>query len=372
MGLYLRADSKYWWMLLERSGQKPIQESTRVLHDAQSAIVRRDQKQLAQQVYIARMNDLARGLHGLPKTGSTIPFRKYAAWFERHRIATRRGAERDSFALKPLLAFFDQRDLGTIDRAAVHEYITQRLTRVKAATVNREVDLLKGMFREAVPRYLAASPILGLKKLRATPIRKRVLTLEEETRLLAAFTNPADRAFYLVAVDTLIRLSNVVNLKWADVRGGHLDLDDSKTGPYRVPLSTRARAALDSLTKSGEYCFPHRRTAEKTRDTRGAIRRLLQRACARCEPPIPYGRAIGGITFHTATRATGATRMLRAGVDPKTVQAVGNWKSFEQMGEYLLTDPERMQAAVNLIGGPPLTSPQRRKRKTTKRRAKSA
>jgi hypothetical protein len=36
---------------------------------------------------------------------------------------------------------------------------------VSARTVTREVDLLKVMLRDAAPRYLTASPIVGLKRL---------------------------------------------------------------------------------------------------------------------------------------------------------------------------------------------------------------
>jgi hypothetical protein len=42
---------------------------------------------------------------------------------------------------------------------------------------------------------------------------------------------------------------------------------------------------------------------------------------------VPYGRAAGGLTFHWATRRTGATRMLTRRIDPGTVQKVGRWKT---------------------------------------------
>lgn len=349
MGVYVRPDSSFYWMLLERPNQRPLREPTGISHDAATTIGRRLQRQRADDIYRARMADLARARYDLPpEEPVTIAFDAYATWFDEHHISKRRGAERDRYALTQLKKFFGTVDLTAIDRPRVQEYITARLKKVSANTVNREVDVLKGMLREAVPKYLKASPLAGTKKLRVVPIKKRVLSAEDEARVLEQLPK-RDRALYIVAVDTLIRLSNVVNLKWSEVKRTHLELEDSKTGPYTVPLSDRARAALAALPKKGTYCFPHRRTAKKDRDVRGAIRRLLERACERCDPPIPYGRANGGVTFHTATRATGATRMLRAGVDPKTVQRVGNWKSLEQMGAYLQTDDALMQAAVNTI-----------------------
>ena len=367
MGIYIRKDSPFFWMLLERPGQKPICQSTKIPVHAHSAAIRKQNRQDAEDVYAAAMGDLARTRHDLPThDATTITFTDYADWYDTHTIATHRGAVREREILKHLTAFFRQRDLASIDRARASEYQTWRAAQkvhgkpISPSTINREVALLKTMLTVAVPTYLKASPLAGMKLLRVVKRRKRTLTFAEEQRLLKQLP-PADRALYIVAVDTLIRLSNVLNLKRSEYKRTHLALEDSKTGPYEVPLSDRARKALDRLPKDGEYFFPHRRIAASDVGRRSIVRVLLQRACAKTSPPIPYGRALGGITWHTATRATGATRMLQAGHDPKTVQRVGNWHSFDQMGEYLQTDDVRMRAAVNSVGSP-LTPQLRRKR----------
>lgn len=272
----------------------------------------------------------------------------------------------DAVIRRRVTALFQSRD--DLSQREFGEAIGRTASWVSAFLAGRRyandihVHLLKTLLRVAVPRYLAASPLAGWTKLRAIPPPSRVLTHDDETRLLAQL-RPADQALYLVAVDTLIRLSNVVHLRWDAIRNGWLHLADSKTGPYRVPLSTRATAALATLPRQGAYVFPARRTAKTDRDTRGAIRRLLQRACTRAG--IPYGRAQGGITWHSATRATGATRMLQAGADPTTVQAVGHWRDVRAMQRYLHTDDARLRAAVDTIGGSPFTPRSRGTRKAT-------
>lgn len=354
MGVYIRADSPYFWLLLERPGQEPLKESSMIPHAAPDAMSAKLQRQAAQRIYNARMTELAQGRHDMPTPGArTIGFTKYARWYDTHVIAKHRGKERERAALALLTTHFGDTDLARIDAAGASEYETARLAKGrKASTINREVAVLKRMLVAATPKYLKKSPLAGRALLRTVKIRKRVLSADEETRLLAQLP-PDDQALFIVAVDTLIRLSNAVNLTRAEDKGTHLELVDSKTTPYDVPLSTRARQALDAQPvdeKDPTHYFPRRRKAKNIRDTRGAIRRLLERACKRCDPPIPYGRAIAGITWHTATRASGATRMLRSGVDPKTVQEIGNWESLEQMGDYLLTDHERKRAAVEKIG----------------------
>jgi hypothetical protein len=355
-------------MLLERPGAKALKESTRIPREAPDAFSRKQQRQSAEEIYRARMTELARGRHALPSLtapAAPITFSAFADWYAVNKIPKHRGAEREQYALLPLRAFFGALPLTAITNATVDEYETARLAKVKPRTVNREVALLKMILAAAVPTHLPTSPLLRRRLLRVVKPPKRVLTPAEELRLLEELPD-RDRVLYIVAVDTLARLSNVINLRRDENKGTYLALTDSKTGPYRVPLSTRAKQALASLPQDGPYYFPHRRHAN-IRDTRGAVRRMLERACKRAK--IPYGRAAGGVTFHTATRATGATRMLRQHVDPATVQAIGNWKDFRAMQEYLEPDAAHMTRAVNLIA--PITPASRKARNTTKSGAKS-
>lgn len=349
MGVYVRTDSPFYWMLIERPGRAAIRRSTKIPVDAPDAMSRKLQRQQAEVIYNAAMVDLARQRADLPELApQTITLQKFSEWYDEHVISHHRGDYRERTAVGHLVAAMGHLDLRDIRHDHAKEYETARLKKVRASTVNREIAILKSMLTAAVPKYLERNPLAGRKHLRVVARAKRVLTAEEEARLLPQL-EPVNRALYIVAVDTLVRLSNIINLRRDEDHGTFLALTDSKTGPYTVPLSTRARAALDSLPDTGEYYFSHHRSASSMTARGAGVRRALQRACAACTPPIPYGRAIGGITFHTATRATGATRMLQRGVDPRTVQSVGNWASFEQMGTYLHTDTERKRRAVELI-----------------------
>lgn len=385
MGIYTRPDSTFYWLLLERpNGLRPLREPTKIPANGATAIQRKLLREQAQETYTLRMVELARTDYELPsRTSGTIRFAEYSAWWETHHLPKRRGAVRDRGCVMHLRAFFGADDLPAITPPRVTEYETKRLTdrigpptpsgedrrrTVKPSTVNREVDVLKAMLRDAAPRWLKISPLAGRRKLRTVKIKKRVLSQEEEARLLSALP-PADQAFYIVAVDTLMRFSNVYNLKRTDDHKTHLVLEDSKTGPYEVPLSSRARAALDSLTKKGEYYFWHRHGAKNIHNARTAFRHLLERACRRAG--IPYGRNNLGVTFHTATRATGATRLLRKKVDLKTLMEIGNWSDVRSAIEYDVTDHQQKQRAVNLIGGSGITL-QSRKRKAQRKRQRTS
>ena len=56
------------------------------------------------------------------------------------------------------------------------------------------------------------------------------------------------------------------------------------------------------------------------------------RACARAN--IPYGQQKGGVTWHSMTRHTGATRMVENNVHLRTLQEIGGWKTLSQLQKY--------------------------------------
>jgi hypothetical protein len=351
MAVYTRPRSPFWWMRIARPGQRPLRASTGVLVDAPTKWQRDQQRSSAEEIYAKRVLDVARGRHDLPVERPSITFSKFAEWYRANKLPQHRGQERDLEILAVLEKFFGDTELSAITKARVEEYLTKRtgVDGKKPGTANREVDLLKSMLAAAVPDYLTSSPIAGMRRLRTVKIPKRVLTPKEEASILAALPE-RDRAIFICSVDTLLRLHDVLDLRRDEDHGTYL-LVDTKTTQHRVPVSTRLRKALDAVPVDGknpDFYFPWRRRAKTARDRRSAIRKLLRNACTTAD--VPYGRVKAGTTWHVATRASGATRMLRNHVDPATVQKIGNWASLSQMGEYLTTDDALAQAAVNLIG----------------------
>jgi integrase len=183
------------------------------------------------------------------------------------------------------------------------------------------------------------------------PTRARcVLSRADEVKVLAAFGTPADRALFLMALDTLVRMGDCLDLRRSDDHGRTLYIRDPKAGDgYRVPVSQRLRAALDAVPKDGPYYFTFRRRHATAGARRNGVKKMLASACAKAG--VAYGRKDGGLTFHWATRRTGATRMLEAGIDFPTVQRVGHWGDPTMLlGIYAESDDARARAAVERIG----------------------
>lgn len=325
MGVYRRPDSPFWWYWLEGTTRRA---STGVPRHGGSPTHDKELRRQAEAIYSTKKSDLARGLSHLPVKRDAVLFATFAAWYEKHRISNLRGKERELEIVATWRSTFKGRSLEELTRTRIEEAITRRAKQVNPRTVNREVDTLKSMLKAAVALgHLPASPIAGMKRLKFRKPKRRTLTPAEETRLLKLLSS-TDRAIVIMGLDTLCRLGDILDLKRADDHGRYLYIADPKdpdqAEPYHVPVSKRLRKALDAVPKSGVYYFASRRIAKTDRDRRGAVRQMLEAACLAAD--IPYGRANGGITFHWATRRTGASRMLSRGANLKSVQKIGNWK----------------------------------------------
>lgn len=355
MGLYRRKDSRFWWMWLEPpTGDPPRAESTKIRIDAPTPELRKDNRALAEHLYHTRLLALSRSAAGVtPKL--SIAFDVYAEWYEMHVCAAHGSVVRERSMLKRLRLHFKKTPLAHIDKAAVLEWRTERCTKVSASTADRELDVLKSLFVSAVPKYLQASPIAGLKRHRdtaqAVKRRPRVLSLDEEARILkAAKDDPQALALFLLAIDTLMRLSDVKELRRDRDYGTVIHVEAPKIAPYDVPVSTRLRKALDALPADGPFYFPKRWAGREGGISVNTVWRIFKALCQAAK--VPVGRKIRGVTFHSL-RHTGATRMLEAGVNPVAVKEIGGWLSMRQLDRYGHSSEETKQRAVNLIGRKP-------------------
>jgi integrase len=209
MGLYQRKDSPYWWLWIEAT---KAAESSGILI-GETVAQRRDAKRLAEEAYQRRMLEIAEQKIR-PMAAPVIRFSAYADAYARDVIPLRRGARRELEMLKPLRRFFDGDLLSKIDADRVRAYMAAR--KVSPRTVNREIDLIKGMLRDAVPKYLTVSPIAGLKRIKPAPVKRRLLTPAEEKRILAACADAQDTALIVLGIDTLIRLGDLLDLERTD------------------------------------------------------------------------------------------------------------------------------------------------------------
>jgi len=351
MGVFKRPDSPYWWLYLESTKTR---EPTPILL-GETISQRADAKRLAKDAYQRRMLEVAeQKVKRLPNGPAMIRFAAYAETYARDVIALRRGARRELEMLTPLRGAFGPELLSSIDADRVRAYMAARMAGgCGPRTINREIDVLKGMLRDAVGKYLTVSPIVGLKRLKAPPIKRRLLQPAEEAQILEACEDAQDRAIIILGIDTMIRLGDLLDLERSEHDGHWLYVKHAKSGDaYETALSARALAVLKEIEQTDErYYFSKFRRAKSPRDWVGSVRQRFEYLCTKAG--LRYGRTHGGLTFHWATRRTGATRyLLEKGSPISAVQKQGNWKHPEML--LRIYAEARREDQLAMVGAPRL------------------
>jgi len=128
----------------------------------------------------------------------------------------------------PLTEYFGEKTLLTIRKGDVMDYATERAEDgIAPSTIIHEVKALKRIYSLHVARTSAEeSPRLCVKHLDISQVplpkksskKPRYLTENEITLLLEKATTPEVKMATLIALNTGLRRSNVLNLTWAEVR----------------------------------------------------------------------------------------------------------------------------------------------------------
>lgn len=151
--------------------------------------------------------------------------------------------------------FVDKR-LAAISTEDLKDFIDDRLTEVKPATVDRDLDVISQVLNYSENVWKIApheSPFKGLPRPKYFNERVRRLSADEEMRLLEAARkdeNPYLEPAIILAIETGMRRSELLSLKASDIdyERRQAFLKETKNGRSRsVPLTTRAMQVLQAL-----------------------------------------------------------------------------------------------------------------------------
>jgi integrase len=254
LSVFKRPDSPFIWMLLERPGQNGIRESTKIPKEGGSPRQNIELMRQAKEIYAARMAELARRRFKLPTAVQDRSFRVHREWYAANVSVHKASVASELSILRHLGVFFDRFDLVQIDTALVLEWRVWRRQKLTAASVNRESHVLRHMLNHAIPKYLEVNPLIGMRGLRQEDTQTRILTIDEEYRLLK-MADPIERAAVLCGLDALMRLSSVARLRRDHDHRTYVTVLNGKNGTYDVATSDRLREALDHVPKGTQRYF---------------------------------------------------------------------------------------------------------------------
>jgi integrase len=201
----------------------------------------------------------------------------------------------------------------SLRRSDAHRFIAERSKEVGPATVNRGVAVLKNMLTFALERdIIEMHPLLRFRMLKEDKPALRVMTLEEERRLIECIEDPVVAAYTAVLGETGLRKQEGLLLKWDQVNldQGILSVQYTKSRkPRYIPLSDFALAWLGSLVRvvGCPYVFTRSESRDRWRKPEG---------------PFNEGRAaakLDWVSIHDL-RHFRATQWVQRGVDLRSVQ----------------------------------------------------
>src|SRR5665213_356276 len=323
-------------------------------------------KRQAQNIEARERTRILEGHHGIRQLPD-IAFAKFAEiYLTDHADLHKRSAVRDREIVKTLNRFFGPMILRDISRHRVEQFKRDRLSGtwrafkqkksakpVKPATVNRELDTLKSILSKAVEwEYLIDSPARGVKRLKVENRRTRILSPDEQRRVLAACSKrPKLQALIKLALVTGARIGELLPLRWEDCQDGYLTFWQTKNGKVRrIPISNTIAAILESRPRIHAFVFTNPSTEQPYTTIGKVFERALERA----------GITTGDVTVHTL-RHTAISRMIEHGLDDYTVMSISGHSSTRMLERYTHPTVARKLAALDTFDAVDTNWPQRQK-----------
>ena len=285
----------------------------------------------------------------------------YLVWAE-HQRAFISKRNRANF----LLAEFGDIPLSCFSTKLVEQYQTRRLNeskksrrkkvgdkpepgkpkdKVKPATVNHEIKILKHIFSKAVEWAMVsedtAKNVRRVKLIPENNRRLRYLSREECAALIAACA-PHLKALVVIALNTGMRRGEIFGLTWdrIDLVHGFILLDLTKNGERReIPINETLRGELEKLAMNnldGHRHVFHDKAGKPLTD----IKHSFQTAC----------RKAGVVNFHFHDlRHTFASHLVMAGIDLTTVKELLGHKTLTMTLRYAHLAPSHKVKALEAL-----------------------
>jgi integrase len=276
--------------------------------------------------------------------------------------------------IKRVREFFKGRivqDIGVEDVERFKTYLTELPTRYEnkpkrgGEDINHHLNCLRAILNKAIKwEWIEKNPALGgkVERLPMSPGRNEFLSKDQAGKLLQA-CHPHLHPIVLCALETGMRKSEILGLRWRDIRDGQIYLtgDRTKNGKAReIPVSARLAKEFERLQWLREkgrvvlatdlvFAPPRRRTARRKGHLEVItgpmvdIRNAWE--AARKKAGIPEG-----FHFHDL-RHTTASWLKMAGVDDYTVMEILGHSDHKMMRRYAHLTPQHKRDAIGRLPG---------------------
>jgi integrase len=247
--------------------------------------------------------------------------------------------------IEALITEFGNLPLRRFNTRLVEQYQTKLINQgLKPSTCNRYLATLKHMFTKAIDWDMVEEHVLKfIRKVKFLPENNRRLRYlnKEECQELINACEPHLRPIIITALNTGMRKSEILNLKWnnIDLKHGFILLDKTKNDERReIPINDTLRKTLTSIPRRLDvpYVFYDPKTGKPYQDIKRSFHTALRRA------------KIHDFKFHDL-RHTFASHLVMAGVDITTVKELLGHKTLTMTLRYSHLAPSHKVKAVNIL-----------------------
>ena len=228
-----------------------------------------------------------------------------AEYLEMYAKRKKRSWQKDDYIIRKLNAFFGQRRLSQISLLLIEKYKLQRQAAVSMTTVNRDMACIKKILAVAVDwnKLVLRFPLKKIEIAKENNMRTRVLSLDEETKLLEK-AGPRLTPVIILAVNTGLRIGEIRKLRREHInfstRFITVPAENSKSKKTRqVPMNAVVLDLLRGLAPVSGFVFRNR-SGEPYKSTQGGWTSVRRKA------------GIKDLWFHDL-RHTFATRFIEKG-----------------------------------------------------------
>lgn len=337
----LRKVGKYYWLDIRIKGKR----IRRSLHT--------DNKFVALDRYKEKKDELLAEYAGKKVRFSDF-CKQYIDWAWDSKPAS---ALREQQRLKKIQEFFESLDLKFLEDITPYHIeqlkaylrnkipVTENKKGLSKATVNRYLQILRGLFYRARDWeiYKGPNPVKKVKFYREES-KKEALSAAQLKKVIKATreiskkpNSQLQKVFYdmvLLALNTGMRKSEILNLRWRDIKEGEIEVRGKGEKRRYIPLNKTAQEIIKKQHKKNEYVLdiPNRSQQDLLRRTVNQVKKRT------------------GIDFHFhLLRHTFTTKLIKKGIDFVTIGSILGHSKITTSLIYSHTDKERKKRAVELI-----------------------
>jgi len=236
-----------------------------------------------------------------------------------------------------LLPYFSRRCLHEIHNSMIEEFKNMRISKVKGATVNRDLALLKHIYTKAIDwGYVTSNPVKKVKFFKESQGRTRFLNNQE----IASLHNECSgilKSLVMTALYTGMRRGEILKLKWQDVDiiNRIITVTFTKNNQVRnIPIANVLFDELMQLPRHSEYVFSN---------PDGSIykpRKRFETALRRAK--------LSGVCWYTL-RHTFASILVMNGTDLRTVAELLGDKTLQMVMRYSHLSRNHLRDAIGKL-----------------------